>query len=195
MTSSRDTATSLTSREGGASGNSGQVSSSAILGPVPQIERPMRLEQNKQVVIDSFRVLETGEGVTAERIIAPDFINREADDDPDRRDRGLRGPAGVTATSRWLAETFSDLRFDHHEVVAEDERVVVVTTMTGNPYRDHSRHTPDGQTVSGAPVSFISVACRTNRGAFGAAGRSRLAASTRCAEPVKSSSSIGETKS
>ena len=91
----------------------------------------MSLEQNKQLVLDSFRVLETGDGVRADRIIAPDFINREADDDPDRPDRGLRGPAGVIATSRWLAETFSDLRFDHHEVVAEDERVVVVTTMTG----------------------------------------------------------------
>jgi ketosteroid isomerase-like protein len=95
------------------------------------MERPMSLKQNKQVVLDSFRLLETGDGVTADRIIAPDFINREADDDPDRPDRGLRGPVGVIATSRWLAETFSDLRFNHHEVVAEDERVVVVTTMTG----------------------------------------------------------------
>jgi hypothetical protein len=69
--------------------------------------------------------------VAADRIIAQDFINREADDDPDRPDRGLRGPAGLIATSRWLSATFSDLRFDHHEVVAEDERVVVVATMTG----------------------------------------------------------------
>ena len=37
----------------------------------------------------------------------------------------------MIATSRWLSGTFSDLRFDHHEVVAEDERVVLVTTMTG----------------------------------------------------------------
>jgi ketosteroid isomerase-like protein len=73
----------------------------------------------------------TGDRVAADRIIAQDFINREADDDPDRPDRGLRGPAGLIATSRWLSATFSDLRFDHHEVVAEDERVVVVATMTG----------------------------------------------------------------
>jgi ketosteroid isomerase-like protein len=91
----------------------------------------MSLEQNKQVVLDSFRVLETGDSVAADRIIAPDFINREADDDPDRPDWGIRGPAGLIATSRWLSATFSDLRFDHHEVVAEDERVVVVATMTG----------------------------------------------------------------
>jgi ketosteroid isomerase-like protein len=50
----------------------------------------MSLEQNEQVVLESFRVLETGDGVVADRIVAPDFINREADDDPDRPDRGLR---------------------------------------------------------------------------------------------------------
>ena len=91
----------------------------------------MSLEQNKQVVLESFRILETGDAAAADRIVAPDFINREADDDPDRPDRGIRGPAGVIATSRWLSATFSDLRFDYHEVVAEDERVVVLATMTG----------------------------------------------------------------
>src|SRR6516164_4941268 len=96
-----------------------------------EMERPMSLAQNKQVALEAFRVLETGDLVAADRIIARDFINREADDDPDRPDRGLRGPAGLIATSRWLSETFSDFRFDLHEVVAEDERVVVVATMTG----------------------------------------------------------------
>ena len=91
----------------------------------------MSLEQDKQTALDAFRVLETGDSVTADRIIAPDFINREADDDPDRPDRGLRGPAGVIATNRWLTGWVSDLRFDHHEVIAEDDRVVVVLTMTG----------------------------------------------------------------
>ena len=80
----------------------------------------MSLAQNKQVALEAFRVLETGDSTAADRIIAPDFINREADDDPDRPDRGLRGPAGVIATSRWLTGWVSDLRFDHHEVVAED---------------------------------------------------------------------------
>ncbi len=37
----------------------------------------------------------------------------------------------MIATSRWLTGTFSELRFDHHEVVADNERVVVVATMTG----------------------------------------------------------------
>jgi hypothetical protein len=53
----------------------------------------MTLEQNKRVALESFRVIETGDSVAADRINAPDFINREADDDPNRPDRRLRGPA------------------------------------------------------------------------------------------------------
>ena len=68
----------------------------------------MSLEQNKQVVLDSFRVLETGDSMVADRIIAPDFVNREADDDPDRPDRGLRGPAGLIVGCPGLFRT-SDL--------------------------------------------------------------------------------------
>jgi hypothetical protein len=107
-------------------------------------------------VID-FRVLKTGDTAAADRIVAPDFINREADDDPDRPDRGLRGHAGLIATSRWLAETFSELRFDHHEVVAEDERVVVVATMTGViPGQFKAYHQ---RTKGFSSASFIYIGC------------------------------------
>ena len=91
----------------------------------------MSLEQNKQVVLESLRALETGDSTVANRIIATDFINREADDDPERPDRGLRGPAGLVATSRWLTGAFADLKFDHDEIVAEGETVIVMATMTG----------------------------------------------------------------
>jgi predicted ester cyclase len=37
----------------------------------------------------------------------------------------------LIATSRWLSETFSGLSFNHLEVIAEDESVVVIATMTG----------------------------------------------------------------
>jgi ketosteroid isomerase-like protein len=116
----------------------------------------MSLEQNKQVVLESFRILKTGDLAAADRIIAPDFINREADDDPDRPDRGLRGPAALIATSRWLSETFSGLSFDHHEVIAEDERVVVMATMTGT-------HTGSVQGVSPTHKRFQQRQCHLYR--------------------------------
>ena len=71
----------------------------------------MSLEQNKQVALESLRVIETGDSVAADRIITLDFINREADDDPNRPDRGLRGPAASIATSRWLSSDLIIMRW------------------------------------------------------------------------------------
>ena len=113
------------------------------------------------MALEAFRVLETGDSTAADRIIAPDFINREADEDPDRPDRGIRGPAGVIATSPWLTGWVSGLRFDHHEVVAEDDRVGVVLTMTGT----------HAGTIHGIPqrangfssTSFIYFGCRPEK--------------------------------
>ena len=68
----------------------------------------MSLEQNKQVALESLRVLETGDTAAAERIIAPDFINHEADD-PDRSDRGIRGPAGLSPPAVGCARSFRSL--------------------------------------------------------------------------------------
>jgi len=89
----------------------------------------------KTVALESFRLIETGDKELAQRIIAPDFVNQEADDDPDDPERQLPGPAGFLATSQWLRDAFSDLRFELHEAVAEttaEEGVVMAAaTMTG----------------------------------------------------------------
>jgi hypothetical protein len=88
----------------------------------------MTLEQNKQVVLGSFRILEIGDPAAADRTIAPDFINREADDDPDRPDRGLRGRRPLLPPVVGCPGLFLGLSFDRPEVIAEDEWVVVMAT-------------------------------------------------------------------
>ena len=107
----------------------------------------MSLEHNKRAAVESFRVIETVDAALAERIIATDFINREAQDNADQSERSVRGPAGFLATARWLCSTFSDLRFMEIETIGEDDRVVVVATMTG-------RHTGDflGMPATGKPI-------------------------------------------
>jgi hypothetical protein len=45
----------------------------------------MSLERNKQIAIESFRLIESGDAALADRIIASDFVNREAEDDRDNR--------------------------------------------------------------------------------------------------------------
>ncbi len=91
----------------------------------------MGLEQNKKTAIASFRLIETGDPDLARDIIADEFVNREAADDPDQADRNLKGPGGFLATSSWLRAAFADLRFEDLEATAESDRVVVEATMTG----------------------------------------------------------------
>jgi predicted ester cyclase len=94
-------------------------------------EENLSLNENKQVAIASFRLIETGDTVLIDNIIAADFVNLEADDDPNQIDRSVRGPAGFLATSRWLRAAFGELRFEDIEAIAEDDRVAVRATMTG----------------------------------------------------------------
>jgi predicted ester cyclase len=91
----------------------------------------MALPQHKEIVTDSFLIIERGDVALAERIIHPDFTNHEADDDPEDIARGLRGSAGFLATARWLQSAFSDIHWEHRNLIAEDENVVVITTMFG----------------------------------------------------------------
>jgi predicted ester cyclase len=89
------------------------------------------MQDSKTVALESFRLIENGDAELAHRIVAPDFINSEAEDDTDDSARQQRGPAGFLATSRWLRAAFSDLRFEHQETLAEGDTVIAVSTMTG----------------------------------------------------------------
>jgi predicted ester cyclase len=116
----------------------------------------------KTVALESFRLIETGDKELAQRIIAPDFVNQEADDDPDEPERQLPGPAGFLATSQWLRDAFSDLRFELHEAVAEttaEEGVVMAAaTMTGEHVGPFNGIEPTGKRISHKQVHIFRVA-------------------------------------
>lgn len=82
----------------------------------------------KTIACQSFRIIEADDIELARQIIAPDFVNREADDDPEDVERQLPGPAGFLATSRWLRDAFSDLRFELHENLTDGVTVITVAT-------------------------------------------------------------------
>ena len=88
----------------------------------------------KAIALESFRLIETGETELAQRIIASDNVNAEADA-PDDVGRQLPGPAGFLATSQWLRDAFSDLRFELHETVAK-EGVVMAGHNDRRTYRN-----------------------------------------------------------
>ena len=112
----------------------------------------------KAVALESFRLIETGDAKLAQRIIASDYVNQEADDDPDDVERQLRGPAGFLATSQWLRDAFSDLRFELQETAAEDGVVMAAATMTGEHTGTFNGIEPTGKRISHKQVHIFTVA-------------------------------------
>lgn len=112
----------------------------------------------KTIARESFRLIETGDEQLARQLIAPDFVNEEADDDPDDLQRQQRGPAGFLATSRWLRDAFSDLRFELQETLAEETTVVVVATMTGRHTGSFNGIEPTGRPITHKQVHIFTVA-------------------------------------
>jgi predicted ester cyclase len=111
----------------------------------------------KAVALESFRLIETGDKELAQRIIAPDFVNQEADDDPDDVERQAPGPAGFLATSQWLRNAFSGLRFELQETVSEDGLVMAAATMTGEHTGPFNGIEPTGKRISHRQVHIFTV--------------------------------------
>ncbi len=106
----------------------------------------------------SFRLIETGDLELARQIIAPDFVNQEAVDDPEEVERQQQGPAGFLATSRWLREAFSNLRFELQETLAEGDTVMAVAVMTGQHTGSFNGIAPTGRPIIHKQVHIFTIA-------------------------------------
>ena len=111
----------------------------------------------KTVARESFQLVETGDPGLAQRIIAVDFVNAEAEDDPDDVERRLSGPAGFLATSQWLRKAFSGLRFELHEIVGEGGLLMAAATMTGEHTGTFNGIEPTGQRINHKQVHIFTV--------------------------------------
>jgi predicted ester cyclase len=112
----------------------------------------------KAIARESFRLIETGDAELAEQIIAPDFINEEAADDPEDVERQQHGPAGFLATSRWLRDAFSDLRFELQETLAEGDTVMAAAIMTGKHTGVFNGIAPTGRPITHKQVHIFAIA-------------------------------------
>jgi predicted ester cyclase len=116
------------------------------------------MTDTKTIAHQSFRLIETGDPDLAERIIAPDYVNDEAKDDPDDVERQKYGPAGFLATSRWLRDAFSNLRFELQETVAEGGTVMAAAVMTGQHTGVFNGIAPTGRSITHKQVHIFAVA-------------------------------------
>jgi predicted ester cyclase len=111
----------------------------------------------KAIARESFQLIETGDAELAQHIIAPDFINQEAEDDPEDVERQQHGPAGFLATSRWLRDAFSNLRFELQETLAEGDTVMAAAVMTGQHTGVFNGIAPTGRPISHQQVHIFTI--------------------------------------
>lgn len=116
------------------------------------------MSDTKAIARESFRLIETGDPELAKRIIAPDFVNQEAEDDPEDAERQLHEPAGFLATSRWLRDAFSDLRFELQETLAEGDTVMAAAIMTGKHTGIFNGIAPTDRPINHKQVHIFTVA-------------------------------------
>jgi len=112
----------------------------------------------KTLALQSFQLVETGDLDLAERIIAPDFVNYEADDDPGDVERQRRGPAGFLATRDWLRAAFSDLHFERREIGVDGDTVLAACTMTGRHTGSFQGIEPTGRGFAQEQVHVFTTA-------------------------------------
>ncbi|MGS0688625.1 ester cyclase [Nakamurella sp. GG22] len=108
------------------------------------------------LAIRDFRLMENWDDAEASAIIAPTMHNDEAVMEPPAARQP--GVAGARATYDWLHSAYADLRWTIHTVVAEGDRVVARTTMTGRQTGPFTTFTPDGDVAQTFPPTGLSFA-------------------------------------
>ncbi|MFE1596195.1 ester cyclase [Nocardia sp. NPDC058705] len=64
-----------------------------------------------------------------------------------------QGPSAIHATSLWLRETFTDLDWSIHRLVADENQVAVYAAMSGTHSHDLVLYGPDGRPQQTIPAS------------------------------------------
>lgn len=111
------------------------------------------LERNKELVrrlmVDD---ISRGDTATAAAIIHPDFFDHT---NPPGMQCGLEGHNAIVALFR---QTFPDMNWEIHDLIAEGDRVVARTTMTGTHRGDFFGIPPTGKPVSMDGVHVLRIA-------------------------------------
>jgi len=111
-----------------------------------------RLDLNRDataVAIASIHAMGSGTLADFQALYTADAINREAKNEPP--DTRGTGPTALYATARWLRTAFSDLTWQVHDVVHDNDLVVVHTTMSGRQIGPFVAYQPDGEIAAVFP--------------------------------------------
>ena len=103
----------------------------------------------RQIAVRSMQIMANGTRADFADTVHPDAVNRESKDEPPAC-RG-RGPDAYWATAMWLREAFADLAFEVHEIVDQDDLVVVHNTMSGRQTGTMVMYDADGRPAQAFP--------------------------------------------
>ena len=116
---------------------------------VGEHDRPMldtaqqHTDTRTAIALRSIQIMADGAPDDFADVVHPEFFNHEQRDEPPQT-RGL-GPQRAVGVARWLRSAFADLRWDVHDVVAEDDLVVVHCTMAGHHVGDMVTYDLEGR--------------------------------------------------
>ena len=116
-------------------------------------ETPTRndIDVAHDLAVRDFRLMEHWNDAEAAAILADTMHNLEALAEPPAARQS--GVAGHRATYDWLHAAYADLHWEVHEVVAEGDRVVAHTTMSGRQVGPFSFFRPDGEVAQTFPAT------------------------------------------
>jgi steroid delta-isomerase-like uncharacterized protein len=88
----------------------------------------------------------------ADELVAPDAVNHEAGPGA-----SSRGPESLKAAVTWLATAFPDVHMAIDDMLAEGDKVVVQTTMSGTHQGAFMGIAPTGRRVAQRQVHFLRI--------------------------------------
>lgn len=101
------------------------------------------------VAIASMHAMGSGTLADFQALYTADAVNREAATEPP--DTRGTGPAAMYATARWLRTAFSDLTWNVHDVVHDNDLVVVHATMSGRQTGPFVAYRPNAEVAAVFP--------------------------------------------
>ena len=135
------------------------------------------LQARKAIALRSIEIMATGTAEEFAEVTHREFFNHEQRDEPPAT-RGP-GPERAYGVAQWLRAAYSGLRWDVHDVVAEDDLVAVRCTMSGRHTGDFVAYDLAGHVAETFPPTRRRFTSTSRTGCGSATGRPSSTGRTR----------------
>lgn len=113
-------------------------------------------EKNIKIVRRSIEALNTGDVTNVSEFIHPSYFDRDSQSIPGREK--LRGPEAFVDTVKKLRAALSELHYKEQEIIASNDKVVSIMTVTGKHTGDLFGIPPTGNDFSYQAAHFYTIA-------------------------------------